>query len=351
MKCFIQNCVNSDKINKISDGRATTPHRITFHTFPKDPKQRAAWLESLCIPSFTVTPKHVICSEHFKEDDLYQTKLGTRRVKYGVVPVINYDQQQPASRVCKLCLRIDAKMYDLNEDSLNKMYQYVVGIEPRRDSKDRFPMNICWECKSRLQSAAAFKTKALTSDQLLQEHLNYKEELNITEISKLYREHNLKSNLIIKELYNYDYEAINSTESDTFVKTETKGYAIEEVIDESSQIDEIVIKNENNVTEDDRKAEIDIAPSNSQDKFETEAPKVNWNNIILVKTPTITDYQFNISVFENNTKMAEDDQAIDDTFDMNMDDGNDVEEKVVVENTIRRGRRKKEEATNNRWIV
>ncbi|CAH0698279.1 unnamed protein product [Spodoptera exigua] len=287
----------------------STPYRFCFNTnrfggFPKDPKQRAAWLESLCIPSFTVTPKHVICSEHFKEDDFYQTKLGTRRVKYGVVPVINYDQQQPASRVCKLCLRIDAKMYDLKEDSLNKMYQYVVGIE-----------------------------------------------LNITEISKLYREHNLKSNLIIKELYNYDYEAINSTESDTFVKTETTGYAIEEVIDESSQIDEIVIKNENNVTEDDKKAEIDIAPSNSEDKFENEAPKVNWDNIILVKTPTVTDYQFNISVFENNTKMAEDDQAIDDSFDMNIDDGNDVEEKVVDENPIRRGRRKKEEATKNRWIV
>ncbi|KAF9818376.1 hypothetical protein SFRURICE_017798, partial [Spodoptera frugiperda] len=123
MKCFIQSCVNTDKINKINESTASTPYRITFHSFPKDPKQRAAWLESLSIPSFMVTPKHVICSEHFNEDDFYITKHGTRRIKYG------YHLQQPANRVCKLCLRIDAKMFDLNEETLNKMYLYVMGIE------------------------------------------------------------------------------------------------------------------------------------------------------------------------------------------------------------------------------
>ncbi|XP_035457642.2 zinc finger protein 62 homolog [Spodoptera frugiperda] len=348
MKCFIQSCVNTDKINKINESTASNPNRITFHSFPKDPKQRAAWLESLSIPSFMVTPKHVICSEHFNEDDFYITKHGTRRIKYGVVPEINYDLQQPANRVCKLCLRIDAKMFDLNEETLNKMYLYVIGIEPRTDSKDRFPMNICWECKARLHAAAAFKCKALTSDQLMQEHLESHEELNITEISNLHQEHNLKSSLVIEQIdtLTYETETHKNTESDTLVKTETIGFTFEEELDENSQINEIVIKNENKVSEDETKTEIEIIPNNSQDSFQCDAPKVNWDNILLVKTPTVADNQFNITVFDNDSKMADMNDTNDDCFDTNTDDG---AEKIVDKNTVKRKTRKMD-TSKNRWI-
>ncbi|XP_022830497.1 uncharacterized protein LOC111359270 [Spodoptera litura] len=232
------------------------------------------------------------------------------------------------SRVCKLCLRVDAKMYDLNDETLNMLYQYIIGIVPRTDSKDRFPMNICWECKARLHSASVLKYKALTSDQLMREYLDSHETLNITEISNLHREHNLESSLIIDsiETFNCATETHSYTKSDTLVNTGTAGSTFEEDLDDNSQIDEIDVENQS--IDDDTKSEIDIMPNNSQDSFHSEAPKVNWDNIILVKAPTVVGNQFNVPVFDNNSKMADESETNDDSFDMNMDDGN---EEIVAE--------------------
>ncbi|XP_050556888.1 zinc finger protein 37 isoform X2 [Spodoptera frugiperda] len=205
-------------------------------------------------------------------------------------------------RVCKLCLRIDAKMFDLNEETLNKMYLYVIGIE-----------------------------------------------LNITEIQNLYQEHNLKSSLAIDEIetFNCESETHINTESDPLVKTETIELTFDEDLDDNSEINEIVIKNENKISDDETDAELEIITNNSQDSFQCDAPKVNWDNILLVKTPTVADNQFNITVFDNDAKMADMNDTNDDCFDTNTDDG---AEKIVVNNTVKRKTRKMD-TSKNRWIV
>ncbi|KOB74366.1 Zinc finger protein [Operophtera brumata] len=74
MRCSVQNCCNDTK-------RTNKSHGITFHLFPKEPTLRSAWMEALGMPDWTPKERSTICSEHFRNDDFYQTKKGMRKKK------------------------------------------------------------------------------------------------------------------------------------------------------------------------------------------------------------------------------------------------------------------------------
>ncbi|XP_062272196.1 THAP domain-containing protein 6-like [Scomber scombrus] len=60
---------------------------ITFHKFPKDRDVRKKWEVALRREGFTASDSSVLCSEHFKQDDLDRTGQIVR-LRDGVIPSI-----------------------------------------------------------------------------------------------------------------------------------------------------------------------------------------------------------------------------------------------------------------------
>ncbi|CAG5001441.1 unnamed protein product [Parnassius apollo] len=87
MRCSVQNCTNDTK-------RTTKSHGITFHMFPKETNLRTAWIEALGVLDWEPRDRSTICSEHFRNEDFYQTKCGLRKIKNGAVPVVLQDSSE-----------------------------------------------------------------------------------------------------------------------------------------------------------------------------------------------------------------------------------------------------------------
>ncbi|KAJ8706532.1 hypothetical protein PYW07_012610 [Mythimna separata] len=162
MRCCVQSCLNDDskKTNK-SLG-------ITFHKIPKDSDHSAAWLKALAAAGCRMNKCLVVCSEHFLPDDFDDTRHNQRRVKSGVVPTLMSPLHHEELKVCRVCLALDVKMYDLNDYKLSVMFQNVTGISDI-DKKGNILQRLCWECTARLTAAAVFRNKALLSDTLLKD--------------------------------------------------------------------------------------------------------------------------------------------------------------------------------------
>ncbi|KAJ8704944.1 hypothetical protein PYW08_012264 [Mythimna loreyi] len=83
-------------------------------------------------------------------------------VKQTVVPV------QAEIKVCRGCLALDVKMFDMKDFELTEMFQNVTGISVS-DNTGITHHRVCWECAARLTAAATFRDKALLSDALLKD--------------------------------------------------------------------------------------------------------------------------------------------------------------------------------------
>ncbi|CAH0602435.1 unnamed protein product [Chrysodeixis includens] len=202
MRCSVQNCCNDTK-------KTTKSHGITFHMFPKEPNLRSAWVEALGMADWEPKDRSTICSEHFRNEDFYETTRGLRKIKNGAVPVVGQDTSDdldaPAAlRVCRICLDMNTKMYHISEFKLDQMYEQLTGL---MGSEERLPQRVCWECAARLTTAVTFRNKALRSHALLQDLLAPDSYLKIRDIKSISRTHNaLKSNLIQKIFDNTDYD-------------------------------------------------------------------------------------------------------------------------------------------------
>ncbi|XP_075989893.1 uncharacterized protein LOC142985544 [Anticarsia gemmatalis] len=196
MRCSVQNCTNDTK-------RTTKSHGITFHMFPKEPNLRTAWIEALGMDDWEPKDRSTICSEHFRNEDFYETKRGLRKIKGGAIPVITQESAEdldaPAAlRVCRICLVMDVKMYDFRDYKLDHMYEQITGI--LTCGEERLPQRICWECAARVTSAARFRTTALTSNALLMDMLNCDTYIKIRDIKSINRTHLGLSSALIREV-------------------------------------------------------------------------------------------------------------------------------------------------------
>ncbi|CAB3246540.1 unnamed protein product [Arctia plantaginis] len=203
MRCSVQTCTNDTK-------RTTKSHGITFHMFPKEPNLRTAWVEALGMADWEPKDRSTICSEHFRNEDFYQTKRGLRKIKGGAVPVVAQDSADdldaPAAlRVCRICLAIDVKMYDFRDHKMDQMYEQITGL--LTCGEERLPQRVCWECAARLTSAIRFRTRALRSFQLLQDMLLPDSYIKVRDIKSINRSHSGLSSPLIQKIYdNSDYD-------------------------------------------------------------------------------------------------------------------------------------------------
>ncbi|XP_030046207.1 uncharacterized protein LOC115460579 [Microcaecilia unicolor] len=62
--------------------------RITFHRFPSDPVLRQRWLTEIRRENFVPSKFTVLCSKHFREEDMDRTSMSIVRLRVGAVPSI-----------------------------------------------------------------------------------------------------------------------------------------------------------------------------------------------------------------------------------------------------------------------
>ncbi|CAH0404142.1 unnamed protein product [Chilo suppressalis] len=198
MECIVKNCTGDIKIRNIS-------HEITFHLFPKERNIRQAWLESLYLMEFEVRDDSVVCSKHFSKNDFYEDKQGQKKLRHGSVPIVDESEDldaPAATRVCRICLAVNVKMYNISENQLGQAYQQIFGI--MWEEKDSMPQKFCWECAGRLYSCHKFFNKALKSHKLLMGVLRTTSYLKLRDIKSISRSYyNLQSSLM-QQSYNHE---------------------------------------------------------------------------------------------------------------------------------------------------
>ncbi|XP_013162618.1 PREDICTED: zinc finger protein 737-like [Papilio xuthus] len=228
MRCCAPNCKNDSRQLSKSQG-------ITFHVFPMEQSLRASWLKALGKETWEAKERSAVCSEHFNCDDLYETKSGLRKIKPGAVPVIKdiSDKEMHTLMVCRICLAVDRRLYSIHKYQLDQAFEVLTGL----NITDNLPQHLCSECAHRLLSCQNFRRRSLQSHELMMEIINKQEILTLENIQTINKEYDLKSNLTIK-YYDPNYYDFNVQ------------------YEEKSEIEEIEIKNEiyideNNIKEED----------------------------------------------------------------------------------------------------
>ncbi|XP_053622250.1 zinc finger protein 724-like [Plodia interpunctella] len=238
MRCCVPSCTNNSK-------EAVKCNGITFHLFPKEPDTRTAWLSALGLTDWEPTDRSAICSDHFHNDDFFLTKCGKQQVKTAAVPFISQlseeDLLEPAAmKVCRICLSLDSKLYDLRDYKLDNMLEQVTGqMIPERD---KLPQKLCWECAHRTAVCARFKAKVLRSQQLMMTILDSSPYITIGDIKSINRTENQLYSTLIQTVYDPDSSDL-VIDYELEVKPEEKREEIKLETDEML-IDETVVKNE-----------------------------------------------------------------------------------------------------------
>ncbi|VVD02949.1 unnamed protein product [Leptidea sinapis] len=177
MKCCVSSCNNDSRYEAESRG-------ISFHSLPYESNVRSVWLEA--IGNVATDNKHVVCSEHFVDDDMYYTNGGVRKLKAGAVPRV---------AACRICLATELKLYQLQCSDLDHTYQEITGVT----YTEVLPQFVCTECAQRLINFRQFKNKCLKSHSLMQQILDKHDRLSFSSIKSIDRDTSLlKSNLSIK---------------------------------------------------------------------------------------------------------------------------------------------------------
>ncbi|XP_004922303.3 zinc finger protein 271 isoform X1 [Bombyx mori] len=194
MRCSVPNCTTDTKAD-------TKNYTVTFHTFPKNESHRAAWIDALGMKGWLPKDGSAICSEHFWKDDFYFTKGGLKKVKNGAVPVtLNSEADRDGadiSDVCRICLNIGGKLYDMGACKLEEIYEQLTEYIFTDD--DRVPKRLCWECAHRLSSCLKFKRKALSSQKLLADLIAANKYVTLKDVLCVNRvENGLRSTLVRK---------------------------------------------------------------------------------------------------------------------------------------------------------
>ncbi|CAG9577621.1 unnamed protein product [Danaus chrysippus] len=237
MKCCVKNCLNDNR-------KATKNDGITFHPFPKEEILNSAWIDALGMTEWETKDPSMICSEHFTEDSFYITKSGVKKIKAEAVPsliLITSDELDSAAdnRVCRICLSIDVKMFDITEGGVSTMIERITSIH--LSPHDRLPNRICWECIARLKNADSFRDKAIRCNELLNK-LDLDRTITIRDVKSINRTYKKLKTTLIQKIYDtneYDYE-INDD-----VKTENNDTDFNDYNDNDNDINDINdIKNE-----------------------------------------------------------------------------------------------------------
>ncbi|OWR48987.1 zinc finger protein 420, partial [Danaus plexippus plexippus] len=216
--------------------------------FPKEDILRTAWIDALGMTEWESKDPSMVCSEHFTEDSFYVTKCGVKKVKADAVPLpvfITSDELDSAAdkRVCRVCLSIDVKMYDITEDGVSTMFERITNI--LINPHDRLPHRICWECSVRLKNADSFRAKAIRCDELLNK-LDLDRTITLRDVKSINRTFKKFKTTLIQKIYEtneYDYEINDEIKTEENNDTDFNDYNDNDINDIKNEPE---IKDESN---------------------------------------------------------------------------------------------------------
>nr|XP_026483168.1 zinc finger protein 737-like [Vanessa tameamea] len=201
MRCCAPSCKNDSRHISKSQG-------ITFHVFPTEPALRASWLRAVGKDTWSPRERSAVCSEHFLCDDLYETKSGLRKVRTGAVPIVIQDTssceigESASSKICRICLSVDSKLYPMRMYKLDKAYENLTGVTL---SGEDLPQTLCADCSKRLLNCDKLRSKSLRANMLLLELVKKQDILTIHNIKTINREQNQLTSDLIKKTFGPDH--------------------------------------------------------------------------------------------------------------------------------------------------
>ncbi|CAG9577622.1 unnamed protein product [Danaus chrysippus] len=157
MRCCVPFCKNAFK-NTIKS------EETTFYFFPNDAKLKASWLTVLGLSQWA--PRSLVCSEHFKDDDICEVEGGERKLLPGVIPkAVSAPLNSSISQVCRICLGTDMRVYPIPNADLQQTFTLLTGMNIYKD--DYLPQNFCIECIQRLKNCYTFRTQTLQAQNIM----------------------------------------------------------------------------------------------------------------------------------------------------------------------------------------
>ncbi|XP_045781433.1 zinc finger protein 554-like isoform X6 [Maniola jurtina] len=291
MRCCVPFCKTTAEVVSESE--------ISFHEFPSEAQLRAAWLRALGKQDTLLPEPAVVCSQHFLNDDIYETESGSRRIRTGAVP-------SPVL-VCMICLDTRSKLVLMSKYNLEAAYEHLVGHPLCGQGKLR--QTLCVQCAQRLVNFSTFRDKSLRARSLMMELLDRHEVITIRHVKLISRvKHQLQSDMV-SAVSEPDHCHAHIAHSDADGRTE---------LDATAATDEAVaVKREVEDCGDDEDepaaAETQAPAAHIIPKLESSgdrhqllvAPSALATNHGDGEQPTDTDDELDILSFENSTNIYE----------------------------------------------
>nr|XP_034838237.1 uncharacterized protein LOC117994430 [Maniola hyperantus] len=242
MRCCVPFCINTSDNVSSSEGELK---KISFHGFPSEVQLRAAWLRALGKQE-TLPDSAVICSQHFTNDDMYETESGLRQIHTGAIP--------STVQVCMICLDTDSKLLLMSKYKLEEAYETLTG-QPLCD-QGNLNHTLCVQCAQRLTNFSRFRDKSLRARALMMGLVEKHELITRRHIKVINRtKHQLKSNMGLTTLApdHCDLHIVEHPSEDQQTELEETGHQVvvkTEGSDDSMSVDadiELINEDDNNV--------------------------------------------------------------------------------------------------------
>ncbi|XP_045781018.1 zinc finger protein 260-like isoform X2 [Maniola jurtina] len=188
MQCCVPFCKNTSDNVSSSHGEGKA---ISFHGFPSEVHLRAEWLRALGKQDTQPPDSAVVCSQHFLNDDIYETESGVRQISTGAIPV--------TVQVCMICLDTDSKLFLLSQLKLEGAYEKLTGHA--LCAQGNLKQTLCIQCAQRLISFSRFRDKSLRARALMMDLVDKHELITRQHIQMINRTKlQLKSDLVLTTL-------------------------------------------------------------------------------------------------------------------------------------------------------
>ncbi|XP_052746101.1 zinc finger protein 300 isoform X2 [Bicyclus anynana] len=150
MHCCVPFCENS----------SDNDNGITFHGLPSEGNLRTAWLRALGTQDHHLPDPAVVCSQHFLEDDFYETKSSVRQIHSHAIP-----STVQVSLVCMICLDTGSKLSLMSKHKLEEAYEQLTGLS--LCGGGNLKQTLCVLCAQRLINFSTFRDLCLRSHTLM----------------------------------------------------------------------------------------------------------------------------------------------------------------------------------------
>ncbi|XP_069364474.1 uncharacterized protein [Maniola hyperantus] len=185
MRCCVPFCENTSTNVYTAETKG-----ISFHGLPSDVRLRAAWLRALGKQDSHLSDSAVVCSQHFLNNEIYESESGLRQICIGAVP--------STVQVCMICLDTDSKLFLMSKYKL-EAYERLTGY-PLYD-QGNLKQTLCVQCAQRLINFSRFRDKSLRARALMMDLVEKHEFITRRHVKMINRTKNqIKSNFVVTTL-------------------------------------------------------------------------------------------------------------------------------------------------------